>query len=73
MPYAARPETLERRLAQLVELQLRELPRLSYAQIADFAQRGGVVFLAKVIAELKDAQSLAEALEGLAGPLGLAP
>ena len=73
MPYAERPPILEQRLAHLVGEQLADLPKLSYAQIADFARRGGVTFLAAVIADLADPQPLADALDELVGPLGLAP
>ena len=73
MPYAERPPILEQRLAHLVGEQLADLPKLSYAQIADFAHRGGVAFLAAVIADLADPQSLTDALDELVGPLGLAP
>jgi lysophospholipase L1-like esterase len=73
MPYAERPPILEQRLAHLVGEQLADLPKLSYAQIADFAHRGGVAFLAAVIADLADPQPLADALDELVGPLGLAP
>ena len=73
MPYAESPPILERRLAELIGVQLRELPSLSYAQIANFARRGGFAFLAEVIAGLNDAQHLADELEALAGPLGFAP
>ena len=71
MPYAERPPILEQRLAHLVGEQLADLPKLSYAQIADFARRGGVAFLAAVIADLADPQPLADALDELVGPLGL--
>ena len=73
MPYAERPPILEQRLAHLVGEQLADLPKLSYAQIADFARRGGVAFLAAVIADLADPQPLTDALDELVGPLGLAP
>ena len=73
MPYAERPPILEQRLAHLVGEQLADLPKLSYAQIADFAHRGGVAFLAAVIADLADPDPLADALDELVGPLGLAP
>ena len=73
MPYAERPPILEQRLAHLVGEQLADLPKLSYAQIADFAHRGGVTFLAAVIADLADPQPLTDALDELIGPLGLAP
>ena len=73
MPYADRPPILEQRLAHLVGEQLTDLPKLSYAQIADFARRGGVTFLAAVIADLADPQPLADALDELVGPLGLGP
>ena len=71
MPYAERPPILEQRLAHLVGEQLADLPKLSYAQIADFAHRGGVAFLAAVIDDLADPQPLADALDELVGPLGL--
>ena len=71
MPYAERPPILEQRLAHLISEQLADLPKLSYAQIADFAHRGGVAFLAAVIADLADPQPLADALDELVGPLGL--
>ena len=71
MPYAERPPILEQRLAHLVGEQLADLPKLSYAQIVDFAHRGGVTFLATVIADLADPQPLANALDELVGPLGL--
>ena len=71
MPYAERPPILEQRLAHLVGEQLADLPKLSYAQIADFARRGGVNFLAAVIADLADPQPLTDALDELVGPLGL--
>ena len=71
MPYAQRPPILEQRLAHLVGEQLADLPKLSYAQIADFAHRGGVTFLAAVIADLADPQPLTDALDELVGPLGL--
>jgi len=73
MPYAERPPILEQRLMHLVGEQLADLPKLSYAQIADFARRGGVAFLAAVIAELADPEPLADALDELMGPLGLMP
>ena len=73
MPYAERPPILEQRLAHLVGESLADLPKLSYAQIVDFARRGGVAFLAAVIADLDDPQPLADALDELVGPLGLAP
>ena len=71
MPYAERPPILEQRLAHLVGEQLADLPKLSYAQIADFARRGGVNFLAVIIAELDDPQPLTDVLGELVGPLGL--
>ena len=73
MPYAERPPILEQRLAHLVGEQLADLPKLSYAQIADFAHRGGVHFLAAITADLPNPQPLADALDELMGPLGLAP
>ena len=73
MPYAERPPILEQRLAHLVGEQLADLPKLSYAQIADFAHRGGVHFLAAIIADLPNPQPLADALDELMRPLGLAP
>ena len=73
MPYAERPPILEHRLAHLVGEQLADLPKLSYAQIADFARRGGVRFLAAIIADLANPQPLADALDELMGPLGLGP
>ena len=72
MPYQQRPPILVRRLAYLIDVQLRALAQLSYAQIADFAHRGGFVFLTSVIAEIDDPM-LARALEELAGPLGFMP
>lgn len=75
MPYRQRPQILAARLAELVAAQLRELPQLSYAQIADFARRGGFVFLLDVIKEMgdQDRQRLAGVLDALARPLGFAP
>ena len=73
MPYAERPPILEQRLAHLVGEQLADLPKLSYAQIADFARRRGVIFLAAIIADLEDPQPLTDALDELIGPLGLTP
>ena len=75
MPYRQRPRTLERRLVQLVDEQLRGLPKMSYAQIADFARRGGFRFLADTIGELgaDDQNQLSARLQALAVPLGLAP
>ncbi|MCY4603570.1 MAG: hypothetical protein OXE49_05000, partial [Gemmatimonadetes bacterium] len=73
MPYAERPPILEQRLAHLVGEQLADLPKLSYAQIADFARRRGVIFLAAIIADLDNPQPLTDALDELVGPLGLAP
>ena len=73
MPYAERPPILEQRLAHLVGEQLADLPKLSYAQIADFAHRGGVTFLAAIIADLADPQPLTDVLDELVGPLGLSP
>ena len=70
MPYAERPPILEQRLAHLVGEQLADLPKLSYAQIADFARRRGVIFLAAIIADLEDPQPLTDALDELVGPLG---
>ena len=72
MPYQQRPLTLLHRLAHLTDAQLRALPQLSYAQIADFARRGGFAFLASIIAELDD-PALAQALEEVAAPLGFMP
>ena len=73
MPYAERPQIVEQRLAHLVGEQLADLPKLSYAQIADFAHRGGVTFLAAIIADLADPQPLTDVLDELVGPLGLSP
>ena len=73
MPYAERPPIVEQRLVYLVGEQLADLPKLSYAQIVEFAHRGGVTFLAAIIADLADPQPLADALDELMGPLGLAP
>ena len=73
MPYAERPPILEQRLSHLVGEQLADLPKLSYAQIADFARRRGVIFLAAIIADLDNPQPLTDALDELVGPLGLAP
>ena len=70
MPYRDRPQVLEERLVGLVAEQLSELPKMSYAQIEDFAGRGGFVFLAKVIEEAGDGnrQRLAAQLMTLAQP-----
>lgn len=73
MPYTEKPPILQRRLARLVGEQLADLPKLSYAQIVDFARRGGFRFLAAIIGELDDPQPLAAALDELVGPLGLGP
>lgn len=75
MPYRDRPQVLEERLVGLVAEQLSELPKMSYAQIEDFAGRGGFVFLAKVIEEAGDGnrQRLAAQLMTLAQPLGFMP
>lgn len=75
MPYRDRPQVLEERLSGLVAEQLSELPKMSYAQIEDFAGRGGFVFLAKVIEEAGDGnrQRLAAQLMTLAQPLGFMP
>jgi lysophospholipase L1-like esterase len=73
MPYEERPATLRRRVAELVELQVKDLLKLSYGEIRSFAGRGGLRFLGQVIADMdgEDGKRLHLQLAEVAGPLGL--
>ena len=75
MPYEERPATLRRRVAELVGLQMKDLLKMSYGEIRDFAGRGGLRFLGQVIADMdvEDGKRLRLQLSEVAGPLGLDP
>jgi hypothetical protein len=75
MPYKERPETVRRRVAELVGLQVKDLLKLSYGEIREFAGRGGLRFLDQVIADMdvETGRRLGLQLAEVAGPLGLDP
>lgn len=67
MPYKTPPEMVRRRVAALMLEQVRDIPRLDTAHRRDFVERGGIVFLSRMMdfLLLEDRKVLEERLESL--------
>ncbi|NKB69743.1 MAG: hypothetical protein GKR89_21950 [Candidatus Latescibacteria bacterium] len=73
LPYEERPPVLEGRLAVLIQRQLSQVLKLSYAEIIHFARRGGFDFLQRTIDQLSPVLQggLSYQLQQVVKPLGL--
>ncbi len=75
LPYQKTLPTQQRRLAELVELQLTDILKLSYTEIQTFATKGGFLFLTQTLEEisLQDKERLSIRLQDVVKPLGINP
>ena len=66
-PYTTPPRVLRRRVAALIREQVEDIPRLSAAPYRDFVDRGGLVFLERMLDFLlpEDRRALESELEAL--------